>query len=243
MSSEKSIDYSRRLTFPLKTVPKTLMSWISIGFTTRGFLKDNIWPEGGWVSLLVKLTICHDYLFGGTLPYLSRRTRLASFPTLRLPILSAKPNTSAATDVTPVLRLQAGLVCNECGKKSMTRSAMYPVNHLGEPCRQAHATLDGWHWVFKLFHKALNLILYQNLFDSAVTRFTAAQTKLSGRAGAIVKSGGSGSDWIYSPAIFQNCWNLSAVLEARWHQPGAQVDTSELLSPRPSLPGGTFVYL
>ena len=128
-------------------------------------------------------------------------------------------------------------------QKSMTRSAMYPVNHLGEPCKQAHATLDGWHWVFKLFHKALNLILYQNLFDSAVTRFTAAQTKLSGRAGAIVKSGGGGSDWIYSPAIFQNCWNLSAVLEARWHQPGAQVDTSELLSPRPSRPGWTLVYL
>ena len=93
---------------------------------------------------------------------------------------------------------------NEYVKKSMTRSAMYPVNHLGEPCRQAHATLDGWHWVFKLFHKALNLILYQNLFDSAVTRFTAAQTKLSGRAGAIVKSGGSGSNWSWSPFIFQN---------------------------------------
>ena len=105
LSSEKLIDYSRRLTFPLKTVPKTLMSWISIGFTTKGFLKDNIWPEGGWVSLLVKVTICHDYLFGGTLPYLSRRTRLASFPTLRLPILSAKPNTSAATDVTPAWQL------------------------------------------------------------------------------------------------------------------------------------------
>ena len=88
-------------------------------------------------------------------------------------------------------------------KKRMTRSAMYPVNHLGEPCRQAHATLDGWHWMFKLFHK-LNLILYQNLFDSAVTRFTAAQTKLSGRAGAIVKSGGGGSNWISSPSIFQN---------------------------------------
>ena len=116
-------------------------------------------------------------------------------------------------------------------------------DHLGELCRQAHATLDGWHWVFKLFHKALNLILYQNLFDSAVTRFTAAQTKLSGRAGAIVKSGGRGSDWSYSPAIFQNCWNLSAVLEARWHRPGAQADTSELLSPRPSRPGWTLVYL
>ena len=131
---------------------------------------------------------------------------------------------------------------NEYVKKSMTRSAMFPVNHLGEPCRQAHATLDGWHWVFKLFHKALNLILYQNLFDSAVTRFTAAQTKLSGRAGAIVKSGGSGSNWSWSPIIFQNSWNLSAVLEARWHQPGAQADTSELLSPCPSRPGWTLVY-
>ena len=49
--------------------------------------------------------------------------------------------------------------------------------------------------------------MFKNLFDSAVTLLTAAQTKLSGRAGAIVKSVGQLIDLMDFKSGRKNCDN------------------------------------
>ena len=183
--------------------------------------------------------------FGGALPYLSRRTRLASFPTLRLPILSAIPNTSAATDVTPTCQL-CHIWVEEC-PMNMSKK-VWP----DQPCILSITleSLVGRHTQLWMVDTECSSYFTKRSTWFCIKTFLTRRSRDSRqpRPSLAVVLVPLWSLEVADPIevevhlFFKISWNLSAVLEARWHQPGALADTSELLSPCPSRPGWTIVY-
>ena len=180
--------------------------------------------------------------FGGALPYLSRRTRLASFPTLRLPILSAIPNTSAATDVTPTCQLYHIWV-EEC-PMNMSKK-VWP----DQPCILSITleSLVGRHTQLWMVDTECSSYFTKRSTWFCIKTFLTRRSRDSRqpRPSLAVVLVPLWSLEVADPIevevhlFFKISWNLSAVLEARWHQPGAQVDTSELLSLYPTQPGSS----